>query len=418
MSEPGEPTGRVIAPVPRITVQAFCESGEVAAVIEAAAGDRRMQKAHTRVQMGGAAAATEAYRSAPTPNVIVVEIGTAKGNPLAALDSLAEVCDSGTKVVVIGHVNDVVLYREFIRRGVSEYLIAPIDAVAVIAAISELFSDPAAEPLGRTIAVVGARGGVGASTLAHNIAWSVSRDYGTATVIADLDIAFGTAGLNFNQDPPQGVAEAVFAPDRVDANFVDRLLSKCTDNLSLLAAPATLDRPTDFVEGAFDGVIDVLRASVPCIVLDVPHGWSAWCRRMLIGADEIVVVAAPDLTSLRNARNLFEVLRQARPHDRMPRLVLNGVGMPKRPEIAVSEFSKALDAPVAATVPFEPALFGTAANNGQMLAEVQPGAKVTEVLSELAGSLTGRGETRRGRGNILEPLLEPLLARLARRKAS
>lgn len=414
MSEPGESTGRVIPPVPRITVQAFCESTEVAAVIEAAAGDRRMQKAHARVQMGGAPAAVEAFRSAPTPNVIMVEIGAGRSHPLSALDSLAEVCDAGTKVVVVGHVNDVVLYREFVRRGVSEYLIAPIDPVAVIAAISELFSDPTAEPLGRTVAVVGAKGGVGASTLAHNIAWSVARDFGTATVIADLDVAFGTAGLNFNQDPPQGVAEAVFAPERVDANFVDRLLSKCTDNLSLLAAPATLDRPTDFSEGTFDGVIDVLRASVPCIVLDVPHAWSAWCRRMLIGADEIVVVAAPDLASLRNARNLFEVLRTARPHDRAPRLLLNGVGMPKRPEIAVAEFAKALDAPVAAAVPFEPALFGTAANNGQMLAEVQPGSKVTEILGELAGGLIGRAETRRGRGNPLQPLL----ARLARRKAS
>ncbi|MCF4127003.1 AAA family ATPase [Methylobacterium sp. SyP6R] len=414
MSEPGDPTARVIPPVPRITVQAFCESAEVAAAIEAAAGDRRMQKAHARVQMGGGAAAVEAFRNAPTPNVLMVEIGAGRSHPLSALDSLAEVCDAGTKVVVIGHVNDVVLYREFMRRGVSEYLIAPIDPVAVIAAISELFSDPTAEPLGRTIAVVGAKGGVGASTLAHNIAWSVARDFGTATVIADLDVAFGTAGLNFNQDPPQGVAEAVFAPERVDANFVDRLLSKCTDNLSLLAAPATLDRPTDFSEGTFDGVIDVLRASVPCIVLDVPHAWSAWCRRMLIGADEIVVVAAPDLASLRNARNLFEVLRSARPHDRAPRLLLNGVGMPKRPEIAVTEFAKALDAPVAAAVPFEPALFGTAANNGQMLAEVQPGSKVTEILSELAGSLTGRAEARRGRANPLQPLL----ARLARRKAS
>ncbi len=414
MSETGDSTGRVIPPVPRITVQAFCESPEVAGVIEAAAGDRRMQKAHTRVQMGGAPAAVEAFRNAPTPNVIMVEIGPGRSHPLAALDSLAEVCDAGTKVVVIGHVNDVVLYREFVRRGVSEYLIAPIDPVAVIAAISDLFSNPTAEPLGRTVAVVGAKGGVGASTLAHNIAWSVARDFGTATVIADLDVAFGTAGLNFNQDPPQGVAEAVFAPERVDANFVDRLLSKCTDNLSLLAAPATLDRPTDFSEGTFDGVIDVLRASVPCIVLDVPHAWSAWCRRMLIGADEIVVVAAPDLASLRNARNLFEVLRSARPHDRAPRLLLNGVGMPKRPEIAVAEFAKALDAPVAAALPFEPALFGTAANNGQMLAEVQPGSKVTEILSELAGSLTGRPEARRGRANPLQPLLD----RLARRKAS
>ncbi len=316
--------------------------------------------------------------------------------------------------MLIGHVNDVLLYREFIRAGVSEYLIAPIDAVGTIAAISELFSEPGAEPLGRTVAVVGAKGGAGASTIAHNLSWSIARDFGTSTVIADLDVAFGTASLNFNQDPPQGIAEAVFAPERIDANFVDRLLSKCTDNLSLLAAPATLDRTTDFPETAFDSVIEILRASVPCIVLDVPHLWSAWSRRMLIGADEIVVVAAPELASLRNARNLFDLLRQARPNDRQARLVLNQVGMPKRPEIGAAEFIKALEVPGAAVVPFDPALFGTAANNGQMLAEIQAGGRATEIIADLAAAVTGRAEAKRARST----LFDPILARLGRRRAS
>ncbi|ACL57780.1 AAA family ATPase [Methylobacterium nodulans] len=414
MPDRTDPAERVIAPVPRITIQAFCETQDVAAVIESAAEDRRMQKAHLKVQMGGAAAATEAFRSAPTPNVLLIEMHGGRTNPLAQLDSLAEVCDAGTKVVVIGHVNDVLLYRDFIRRGVSEYLIAPIDPVTVIAAISDLFAEPGAEPLGRTVAVVGAKGGVGASTLAHNIAWAIARDHAVSTVIADLDVAFGTAGLNFNQDPPQGVAEALFAPERIDANFVDRLLSKCTDNLSLLAAPATLDRTNDFGEGAFDGLIDILRGMVPCIVLDVPHVWTAWSRKMVIGADEILVVAAPELASLRNARNLFDLLRQARPNDRPPRLVLNQVAMPRRPEIAAAEFAKALDVTAAAVVPFDPALFGAAANNGQMLAELQTNSRITEILSELGGAVTGRAETKKARPT----LLEPILAKLARRKAS
>ncbi|MBY0296009.1 MAG: AAA family ATPase [Methylobacterium sp.] len=414
MPDRTDTTERVIAPVPRITIQAFCETPDVAAVIEAAAEDRRMQKAHLKVQMGGAPAAAEAFRTAPTPNVLVLELHGGRGNPLSQLDALAEVCDPGTKVVVIGHVNDVLLYRDFIRRGVSEYLIAPIDPVSMIAAVSDLFAEPGAEPLGRTVAVVGAKGGVGASTLAHNLAWSVARDHATSTVIADLDIAFGTAGLNFNQDPPQGVAEAVFAPERIDTNFVDRLLSKCTDNLSLLAAPATLDRTADFGESAFDGVIDILRAMVPCIVLDVPHVWTAWNRRLLIGADEIVVVAIPELASLRNARNLFDLLRQSRPNDRAPRLVLNQVGMPKRPEIAAAEFCKALDVTAAAAVPFEPQLFGAAANNGQMLSEVQAGSKTNEILSGLAAAVLGRTEVKRSRGSMLDPLL----AKLIRRKAS
>ena len=96
---------------------------------------------------------------------------------------------------------------------------------------------PDAKPVGRTIAVVGAKGGVGASTVAHNIAWAIARDLELDAVVTDLDLPFGTAGLDYNQDPPQGIADAVFSPERMDGAFVDRLLSKCTDHLSLLAAP-------------------------------------------------------------------------------------------------------------------------------------------------------------------------------------
>jgi pilus assembly protein CpaE len=414
MSEVNEAQDRVIASVPRVAIQAFCETPDVAAVIQSASADRRMQKAHVKIQMGGAPAAVEAYRSSPTPNVIMLEAHSDRSGVLGHLDALAEFCDSGTKVVVIGHVNDVILYRELMRRGVSDYLIAPVDVLEVVRAVSELFSAPGAEPVGRTIAVVGAKGGAGASTIAHNLSWAIARDLALATVVVDLDIAFGTAGLDFNQDPPQGIAEAIFAPERLDANLVDRLLSKCSDNLSLLAAPAMLDRTTDLTETAVDGVLDILRGSVPCIVLDVPHLWTAWARRTLVSSDEIVIVAAPELASLRNAKNLFDTLRQARPNDRRPKIVLNQVGVPKRPEIAPAEFGKALGAEVSAIIPFDAPLFGTAANNGQMIGEVQSAGKITETFVDLAAAITGRGEPKRARSS----LFEPIIAKLARRKAS
>ena len=414
MSDRDASHDRVIAPVPRITIQAFCESPDVAAAIQTAAEDRRMQKAHVKVQMGGAPAAVEAYRHAPTPNVIMLEAQGDRSVLLGHLDSLSEVCDAGTKVVVVGHVNDVILYRELVRRGVSEYIIAPVEVLGLVRAVSDLFCAPGAEPVGRTIAVIGAKGGVGASTIAHNLAWATARQLSLSTVMVDLDIAFGTAGLDFNQDPPQGIAEAIFAPERLDANLVDRLLAKCSDNLSLLAAPAMLDRTTDLVETALDGLFDILRASVPCIVLDVPHLWTAWVRRTLIGADEIVIVTAPELASLRNSKNLFDSLRQARPNDRKPKVVLNQVGVPKRPEIAAAEFAKALGTEIVCTLPFDAQLFGTAANNGQMIAEVQASGKIADAFVELAGSITGRAEPKRSKAT----LLEPLLARLSRRKAS
>jgi len=172
-----------------------------------------------------------------------------------------------------------------------------------------------------------------------------------------------------------------------------------------------LDRTTDLTETALDGLVDSLRRMVPNIVLDVPHLWTAWVRRMLISADEIAIVAAPELASLRNTKNLFELLRQNRPNDRTPKVLLNQVGVPKRPEIAAAEFSKALGAELAAVLPFDAQLFGTAANNGQMIAEVQPSGKVAEMFVDLATSITGRAEPKRSRTNLLDPILEKLLRR-------
>ncbi len=404
----------VIAPLPRISVQAFCESAEAAQVIGRAFEDRRMERAHAKVQMGGAAAAVEAFRNAPTPNVIVLETAAGHAEIVAKLESLAEFCDSGTRVVVIGSHNDIVLYRDLMGRGVSDYLVSPLDVLAVVRALSGLYTQADADPLGKIVAVTGVKGGVGASVVAHNVAFAAARDLHLQTVIVDADLGFGTAGLDFNQDPPQGIAEAVFAPDRLDANLVDRLLSRCTDRLSVLAAPATLDRLYDFSETGFDHLVDILRASAPCIVLDIPHLWTGWSRRLLIGADEIVLVAEPTLACLRNAKNLIDTLRAGRPHDAPPRLVMNAVGCPKRPEIGLADFSKAVDMKVELAIPFEARLFGTAANNGQMIAEVEAQSKIAASFAELARNVTGKVEIRRPSRNILKPLM----GRLARKKAS
>jgi pilus assembly protein CpaE len=397
-----------IAPAPRISIQAFCESAETAAIMRSAAEDRRLAKAHLKVQMGGAAAAVEAYRSAPTPNVIVLESENQRNDILESLDLLAEVCDAASRVIVIGRLNDVVLYRELVRRGVSDYLIAPLGPLDVVRSLCGLFSSPDAKPVGRIIAVAGAKGGVGASTIAHNIGWAIARDLMLDAVVTDLDLAFGTAGLDYNQDPPQGVADAVFSPERIDNAFVDRLLSKCSDHLSLLAAPATLERVYDFGADAFDSIFDSLRSTVPCIVLDVPHQWTGWAQHTLIAADDVLIVAAPDLANLRNAKNLLDHLRAARPNDRRPFYCLNQVNVPKRPEIKPVDFAKAIDDQPLAVIPFDPALFGTAANNGQMIAEVSAGHRTAETFRQLAQVLTGRTEQKKARGGLFEPLLGKL----------
>ncbi len=396
-----------IAPAPRVSVQAFCETVETAAAVQSAGEDRRLGKAHLKIQMGGMAAAIEAYRAAPTPNVIVLEADV-RSDILAGLDQLATVCDPGTRVVVIGRINDVTLYRELVRRGVSDYIIAPITTIDVVRSICNLFSAPEAKSVGRIIAVVGAKGGVGASTVAHNVAWAIARDLAMDSVVTDLDLAFGTAGLDYNQDPPQGIADAVFSPDRVDTAFLDRLLSKCTDHLSLLAAPATLDKVYDFGADAFDSIFDTLRTTMPCIVLDVPHIWSGWSKRALVSADDILIVAAPDLANLRNTKNIFDLLKASRPNDRPPLFCLNQVGVPKRPEINAAEFAKAIESQPIAAIPFDPQMFGSAANNGQMIAEVSANHRTTEMFLQMAQRLTGRSETKKSKGSFLSPLIDKL----------
>lgn len=393
-----------IAPLPRISLQAFCELPESARIIQMAAADRRMERAHVSVYLGGALAAIEAYRDAPTPNVIVLDSASSRGELISHIDALAEFCDSGTKVIVAGRTNDIVLYRELIARGVSEYLVAPFDVLEFISAISHLYASAGAKPVGKIVAITGAKGGIGASSVAHNIAFSIARELDIQTVIVDMDLAFGTAGLDFNQDPPQGIAEAVFAPDRIDENLVDRLLTKCGENLSILAAPVMLDRMYDFSETAFNSLIDTLRTTTPYVILDIPHIWTAWTRRVLVSADEIVIVATPDLANLRNTKNMLDTLRSARAHDGHPKLIMNCVGVPKRPEISVDEFAKAIDLEPAGIIPFAPKLFGPAANNGQMIAEVEAAGKLAGMFKDLARKITGLTERRKAKRNLLDPL--------------
>ncbi|MGO6682827.1 CpaE family protein [Rhizobium leguminosarum] len=377
-------------PLPRISVHAFCESEALQNVMERCANDRRMAKASMRITSGGTAAAANMFTSTPTPNLIIIETKANAANLLSELAPLAAVCDPTTKVVIIGYYNDIGLYRDLIRNGISEYMVQPVAMPDILAAMASIFVDPDAEPLGRSVAFIGSKGGTGASTIAHNCAFGISNLFSTETILADLDLPYGTANIDFDQDPAQGIAEAVFAPDRLDEVFLDRLLTKCSEHLSLLAAPSLLDRAYDFDGQAFQPVLDVLQRSAPVTVLDVPHAWSEWTRSVLSSVDEVVICAVPDLANLRNAKNMLDALRKMRPNDKPPHLILNQVGMPKRPEISPSDFCEPLEIDPIAIIPFDISLFGNAANSGRMISEVDPKSPTAETFSQISHIVTGR----------------------------
>ena len=379
----------LVADVPRINIHAFCDNQQSAEVMQAAAIDRRMSKSHVTIQLGGIMAAAQVYQSQATPNLLLVESHGSRDVILSELAQLAQVCQPNTKVVVIGHLNDVILYRELMRQGVSEYLVAPLHQIQVIETISNLYQDPKSAPVGRVIAFVGAKGGVGSSTIAHNFAWQMSKRYATDTVITDLDLAFGTAGLNFNQDSSSGMIDALGQPDRIDSTLVDRLLTKLGDKLSLLSGPGGVDREISIEAHAIETILGAIRGSVPCVVVDVPNMWASWIKYTLIHADQVVITATPELASLRNTRNLFEMLKQARPNDPPPKIVLNQVGIVKRPEIPAGEFGKAAGADISCIIPYDAQTFGTAQSNGQMVFEVAPKSKAAEALANLSQMIVG-----------------------------
>ena len=387
----GQPDQTVM--VPHINIQAYCESPQTVETIKQATADRRMLHAHATVNTGGIMGAVQALQTQASPNLLIVESRGPRETLLSELEALADVCHADTKVVVIGHINDVLLYRELIRLGISDYMVAPVGQIPFIEAIAAIYRDPKAGPLGRVIAFIGAKGGVGSSMIAQNSAWAIANTQETDTVIADLDIAFGTAGLNFNQDISGNIIEVLGQPDRIDTLLAERLLTKVGERLNILGAPGGVERDFLIEPAMIDSIISALRMSVPCLVLDIPTLWAPWVKFALLHSDQIIITATPELASLRNAKSMLEFLKVGRPNDEPPKLILNQTGIPKRPEISAADLSKALGVAAPHVIPFDPRSFGLAQTNGQTIFEVAPHSKAAEAIRDVAEQLIGPGKT-------------------------
>jgi pilus assembly protein CpaE len=396
-------------PVPRITIHASCDRHEIADLVSGITADRRMARAEISVESGGIDAAVTRFASQASPNLLILDTLMQGPAMLHALDRLAQVIEEGTKVVIIGAVNDIALFRELMSRGVSEYIVPPLQPIDVIRTVCGLYVNPDKPFAGRVIAVIGARGGIGASTIAHNLAWSIAERQESSATLLDLDLSFGTAALDFNQDPPQSIADALMAPDRVDDVFLERVTTKQTQRLQMLTAPATLEREFELDPQSYEIVIERVRRTSPYVVLDLPHTWNSWVKHTLLAADDAIIVAGPDLASLRNTKNIIDLLKSMRPYDSPPTVVLSMVGVPKRPEIPFKDFAEALGAEPVASIPFDPQLFGMAANNGQMVAEVAALSKTAIALDALAASLTGRKPVETKKASITDKI--PFLKR-------
>ncbi len=400
----------------KIAIEAFVLSPAGQATLDGVRADRRLNRSRIEVRPGGLPAAVAYFQENHTPNLIVVEENSDEPTMMAQLEQLAEVCDPTTKVVVMGQLNDIRFYRTLISAGVSEYLVTPVAPEALLAAIDTIYADPARPQKGKVLAFIGARGGVGSSTIAHNTAFAITQLGDDDVAVLDLDLAFGTAALAFNLDAKQTIADALSNPERLDPTLLERFMLKHDDKLMVLGAPANLRAFPVIESEAIEKVIELARPMANFIVLDLPHQWESWVQTLLIEADEMIITAVPDLAGLREAKNFYDALSEKRGEGAKPRLVLNRVDPAKKTQLTAGDFKETVGVEPLQAIPYDPALFGTAANNGQMIAETNKTHKIVEQFRQLAialGARTAPGARKKAGG--LDGLIASLSGLLAKK---
>lgn len=389
-----------------ISVAAYTETSETAAILQKCRESRHMADVRFVHSDGGVQAAIRAYREAQSPHVLIVETALSNAALMTILDQLAEVCESETRLILIGQANDVQLYRELVRRGVSEYLPAPVTVRQVIRAISDIEELPGGLAKGRVFAFTGASGGCGSSTMAASAAWLIGHRKSTPTTLVDLDIEFGTIGLSLGLNSLRGVSDALRAGTRLDSQFLEGLLNSYDDFLRVLtSSEQSIDEP-DFSDDAVDHLVEVARASSSYVVLDVPALRTSGAHRAVLAADQIFITATPDLPNLRNAKKLFDTFRRARPDESEPFLILNRVGAAKRYEVPVKEFTEALQCKRYAVIPYEPAIVANAATQGKSVLHLDRGPGLLTGLDKMLQDAIGNAVNRR------QGLVQTLLRRI------
>ena len=343
---------------------------------------------------GGLRNAVQSLSVSASPNILMVDLSES-GDPLNDINALAEVCEPGTVVVAIGQVNDVRLYRDLLASGIHDYLLKPLSASQLRDALNHAqtvfaapkANDPDAAKRHISTAVVGTRGGVGASTLATSLAWLFSSDHKLPTALLDLDVHFGTGALSLDLEPGRGLTDAIDNPSRIDGLFIERAMIRANDNLAILSAEAPINSPLMTDGSAFVQLEEEFRHAFEMTVIDLP-------RNMLINfphllADVNVVVLATEMT-LASARDTIRILSWLKTNaaHAQPVIVANKV-QPGMAEISKADFEASIERKIDFTVPFDFKAAANAAKMGQTFADANRTSKASQAIRQLAERVIG-----------------------------
>ncbi|MEA1938497.1 MAG: AAA family ATPase [Pseudomonadota bacterium] len=358
-----------------------------------------LARSHLQIFEGGFPVAVKRYGETPSTDLMIVECDFAPDALIDRLEDLAEVCTPDTKVILVGAHDSIQLYRELGARGIGEYLVSPPSAREVLDSIFRLFDVGTLKRRSRTTAIMGVKGGTGASTIAHNLAWSMGDLFDQDVCLVDMDIRFGTATIDFNHETRQGLREAAFQADRLDEAFLETYIAEHDSRVRLLASPPNLSDAKGLDVQGLDKVIDLLRGVMPNIVLDIPHLWQDWVVELMGVADSAVIVAEPDLPSLRNAQLIMDQIGQRRPLESPLRYVLNNCGLDKRSGLSAHDFNEALGSYPLVEFAFDPATYRAASSGGQMLGQMNNKLRAVQTFKELAEKIGGRKTAQSKRKN-------------------
>ena len=346
---------------------------------------------------GGLRNAVQSLSISASPNILMVDLSES-GDPLSDINALAEVCEPGTVVIAVGQVNDVRLYRDLIASGIHDYLLKPLspgqirDSLVNAQAIfsSPKSHDPQAAKRHISTAVIGTRGGVGASTLATSLAWLFSADNKMPTALLDLDVHFGTGALALDLEPGRGLTDAIENPSRIDGLFIERAMIRANDHLAILSAEAPMNTPLMTDGAAFVQLEEEFRQAFEMTVIDLPRNMLINFPHLLNDVNVVLLVVEMTLASARDAIRILSWLKANAGHIQ-PIIVANKVQAGVA-EISKADFEASIERKIGFTIPYDIKAAANAAKLGQTFADANRSAKAGSVIRDISKAVMGVGD--------------------------
>ena len=346
-----------------------------------------------KVNKGGLRNAVQTLSVSASPNILFVDLSES-GDPLNDINALAEVCEPGTVVIAAGQVNDVRLYRDLVASGIQDYLLKPLNPDVMretFTTAHAMLNAPKAVEAGPdrphcAVAVIGARGGVGASTLATSLAWLLSEKNARSTALLDLDVHFGTGALALDLEPGRGLTDAIENPSRIDGLFIERAMVRASERLAVLSAEAPIHSPVVTDGSAFFQLQEEMRGAFECTVIDLPRNMLVQHPHLVADVQTAVLTVEFTLAAARDAIRILSWFKSNAPQTRVI-VVANRVHPAAQLEISRKDFEGSIERTVEYVIPYDAKLTAQAAKLGKPIAEAGKGSKTIVPLIELAADI-------------------------------